>query len=236
MARRRYRRPSNASAALGSGLFLVILLASSVRQHVLALPLPWQIVGVLVGCSLCLVIGWGVVALVRRARDRQLLQTNLQELSPNEFEQRIQRLLDDLGWVDVQQRGRSGDRGVDLVGIYHGERYIVQCKRYRKAVAPTAVRDLVGALHIQQADRALLVTTSTFTAQGYAEARDQPLTLWDGNQLAAQIRLADERRADPMRRQAARQRLIRLASIVMLINASAICWALASAGSPFVSR
>ncbi|MEI6180797.1 MAG: DUF2034 domain-containing protein, partial [Chloroflexales bacterium] len=124
-------------------------------------------------------------------------------------------------------------RGVDLVGQHAGLRYIVQCKRYTKRVPPAMVRDLVGALHIQKADRALLVTTSGFTKQGHAEVRDQHVELWDGDILAAQIARAAALCADPTRMRAARRRTGAVLAVGILLNSVLVVWAFAtSSGEP----
>ncbi|MGQ9874009.1 MAG: restriction endonuclease [Chloroflexus sp.] len=124
-------------------------------------------------------------------RQRSLRRKQLLELSPAEFEERVAQLLRDLGWQRVQVRGGSGDRGVDITAERDGHLYLVQCKRYTKPVSPTYVRDLVGALHIQRANQAILVTTSGFTRQCYLEAKNQPVQLWDGPTLMRYIDIAD---------------------------------------------
>ena len=97
------------------------------------------------------------------------------------------------------------------------------------------VRDLVGTRHIQGADCALLVTTSRFTAQGYAEVAEQPVELWDGDDLAEQIRRADALRDDPLRAQARRRRTTFTLLALLMLNSSALLWALLTAGLPTVA-
>lgn len=97
------------------------------------------------------------------------------------------------------------------------------------------VRDLVGALHIQQADRAILVTTSGFTRQGYAEAQDQPVELWGGAVLEEQIARAAGRRADPVRVRAAQRRRGAILSAGLLLNSALLGWAFITTGPPPLS-
>jgi restriction system protein len=235
MARRRSRKATTSEALSG----LVVLIAAglySVGDRLAQLPLAWQVVLGVASSSILFALGWSLVAAQRRARTMRLIQANLQDLSPTGFEECIAQLLIDLGWTQVQRRGGSGDRGVDVIATYGDDLYLVQCKRYTKSVAPAQVRDLVGALHIQQADRALLVTTGNFTAQGYEEARDQPVELWDGTILSTKIREVDQRRSDPQLRQRNRQRVMRVATALLFCNAALILWALFTAGSPFVAQ
>lgn len=177
---------------------------------------------------------WLFAGLFRTIHRRNLLRRELLALTPSEFEERVRLLLEDLGWINLRLRGGSGDRGVDLEGEFQGTRYVVQCKRYHhnKSVSPSAVRDLVGALHIQKADRALLVTTSSFTPQGYAEARDQAVELWDGAILEQKISEAAGLREDPTRRQAVQRRRLATFITLVVINGLSVLSAFAIAGPP----
>ena len=174
---------SNLHATIVMPTFLAILGSLTLVQ-----PLLWQIVFIIGSLSVIFLINqWLIDLRILRLRRRQLL-----ELSPSEFEQRVALLLEDLGWKNVVIRGGSGDRGVDITAERDGLRYLVQCKRYSKSVGPNYVRDLVGALHIQGADRAILVATSSFTPQSRLEARGQAVELWDDKILLQ--RLSDAER------------------------------------------
>ncbi|HEY1017122.1 MAG TPA: DUF2034 domain-containing protein [Herpetosiphonaceae bacterium] len=122
----------------------------------------------------------------RNDRGRIMFRSVL-DLSPTEFEIRIQYLLKDLGWKNVERVGGRGDHGVDVQGFYGGEYCIVQCKRYRANVAPNIIRELEGARSHARADRAFLVTTGQFTKQGHEFARGKPIELWDGEMLAVKF-------------------------------------------------
>jgi len=174
---------SNLHATIVMPTFLAILGSLTLVQ-----PLLWQIIFIIGSLSVIFLINqWLIDLRILRLRRRQLL-----ELSPSEFEQRVALLLEDLGWKNVVIRGGSGDRGVDITAERDGLRYLVQCKRYSKSVGPSYVRDLVGALHIQGADRAILVATSSFTPQSRLEARGQAVELWDDKILLQ--RLSDAER------------------------------------------
>jgi restriction system protein len=196
------------------------------------LALAWQVAAVVLACSILFLLFLFFIDLFRALRQRALLQKALLALTPSEFEERVLLLLKDLGWTNLRLRGGSGDRGVDLEGEFQGQRYIVQCKRYTKAVPPSMVRDLAGALHIQRADRALLVTTSSFTRQGYEEARNQPIELWDGDILARKIKEADALRANPAHRRNAWRGRVAVLATFAVANASCVLFAFVSAGAP----
>ena len=86
--------------------------------------------------------------------------------------------------------GRSGDGGIDGIGILELNAFVsfkvlFQCKRYKGAVPPSAVRDFRGAM-MGRADKGLILTTGTFTADSKREAvRDgvPPIELVDGEKL-----------------------------------------------------
>jgi restriction system protein len=234
MSRRRSRHSPDAGSAIGALFLLGLIGFRPFWQTVTNLALPWQIATAVLILSVAFVILWFVRLLMRHARQRSLVRKELYALTPTEFEERVLLLLKDLGWSHLRLRGGSGDRGVDLEGEFQGTRYVVQCKRYHhnKSVSPSAVRDLVGALHIQKADRALLVTTSSFTPQGYAEARDQAVELWDGAILEQKISEAARLREDPTRRQAVQRRRLATFITLVVINGLSVLSAFAIAGPP----
>ncbi|MDR2929764.1 MAG: restriction endonuclease [Propionibacteriaceae bacterium] len=118
----------------------------------------------------------------------QLLD-EVMKLAPDAFERLAQRLLREAGFINTQVLGRSGDQGVDGVGVYRlsliSFPVYFQCKRYKGSVGSGAVRDFRGAM-AGRGDKGLLITTGTFTAEAKAEAnRDgaPPIDLIDGERL-----------------------------------------------------
>jgi restriction system protein len=119
----------------------------------------------------------------------------LYALPPDAFERLTQRLLRESGFVQVKVTGRSGDGGIDGVGIVQlggllGFPALFQCKRYRGSVGAGAIRDFRGAM-IGRADRGLVITTGTFSRDARAEAISDgapPIDLVDGEQLLDKLR------------------------------------------------
>lgn len=235
MSRRRYRRSSDAGGAISGLLIAGMACAWIFWPAFTGLAFPWQIAVAVLTFSILLLFVLFLVDLFRAIHRRNLLRRELLALKPAEFEERVLLLLKDLGWTNLRLRGGSGDRGVDLEGEFQGQRYIVQCKRYSKPVPPSMVRDLAGALHIQRADRALLVTTSSFTPQGYEEIRNLPIELWDGDVLARKIREANELRADPAHQRKFRQGRIAVLATLAIVNASCMLFAFVSADAPVLT-
>lgn len=122
-----------------------------------------------------------------RWRD-DLLQALL-AMPPDAFERLAQRLLRAAGFVNARVTGRSGDGGIDGMGVYRlslvSFPVFFQCKRYRGNVGPDKVRDFRGAM-AGRGDKGLLITTGSFTPDARAEAtRDgaPPIDLIDGELL-----------------------------------------------------
>jgi restriction system protein len=119
----------------------------------------------------------------------------LKSLEPVAFERLSQRLLRELGFSNVEVTGRTGDGGIDGVGViklggvlsFH---VVFQCKRYTGSVSSGAIRDFRGAM-IGRADKGLFVTTGTFTRDARQEAQRDgapPLDLLDGRAFAEQLK------------------------------------------------
>jgi restriction system protein len=113
----------------------------------------------------------------------------IMRLSPASFERLAQRLLREAGFTNTQVTGRSGDGGIDGLGVYRlslvSFPIFFQCKRYVGSVGAGDVRDFRGAM-AGRGDKGLVITTGTFTAEAKKEAtRDgaPPLDLIDGSTL-----------------------------------------------------
>jgi len=119
----------------------------------------------------------------------------LMSLDPAAFERLVQRLLRESGFIQVEVTGRSGDGGIDGIGIARVASFlsfhvIFQCKRYTGAITPSQVRDFRGAMQ-GRTDKGLFVTTGTFTRDAIKEAtRDgaPPIDLIDGEQLVLRLK------------------------------------------------
>lgn len=125
----------------------------------------------------------------------QQLHNLLLSLSPDAFERLTQRMLRESGFTQVQVTGKSGDGGIDGVGIaringFLSFHVLFQCKRYQGSVTASQVRDFRGAMQ-GRTDKGLLITTGTFTRDAMKEAtRDgaPPIDLIDGEQLVLRLK------------------------------------------------
>lgn len=124
----------------------------------------------------------------------KLIET-MKGIAPDQFERLCQRLLRELGFVNVEVTGRTNDGGIDGKGIiklggvlsYH---VVFQAKRYQGSVSSSVIRDFRGAMS-GRADKGLILTTGSFTREAKKEAtRDgaTPIDLINGNDFADRLK------------------------------------------------
>lgn len=119
----------------------------------------------------------------------------LKKIEPDAFERLSQRLLRELGFTNVEVTGKTGDGGIDGVGViklggvlsFH---VVFQSKRYSGSVPSSDIRDFRGAM-IGRAEKGVFITTGTFTRSAKQEAQRDgapAIDLIDGNQLAEHLK------------------------------------------------
>lgn len=114
----------------------------------------------------------------------------LQNMNPYGFERLTQRILRSCGFTEVRVTKASGDGGIDgtgklrINGVFSFN-VAFQCKRYKGSVGAPEVRDFRGSL-TKGTEKAVLITTGTFTKAARQEAADQSkdqIDLIDGEEL-----------------------------------------------------
>ncbi|MHB8638059.1 MAG: restriction endonuclease [Fimbriimonadaceae bacterium] len=119
----------------------------------------------------------------------------LLRLSPAAFERLVKRMLRESGFTQVEVVGRTGDDGIDGIGIarisgFLSFRVLFQCKRYQGSVTPSEIRDFRGAMQ-GRTDKGLFATTGTFSQKAVSEATREgapPIDLLDGPQLVQRLK------------------------------------------------
>ena len=119
----------------------------------------------------------------------------LHRMDPAAFERLFQRILREDGFYQVDVTGRSGDGGIDGIGVirvggFLSFRVLFQCKRYKGSIGAGVVRDFRGAM-VGRTDKGLIVTTGHFTQAAKKEAtRDgaPEIELMDGEQLMDKLK------------------------------------------------
>jgi restriction system protein len=136
----------------------------------------------------------------------------LATMKPDAFERLSQRILRESGFTRVEVSGRSGDGGIDGIGVLRVNlvsfHVLFQCKRWKGSVGASVVRDFRGAM-VGRADKGLIITTGTFTADARREAtRDgaPAIDLVDGEaicgllkdlKLGVTVKLVEEVQVEP---------------------------------------
>lgn len=124
----------------------------------------------------------------------KLIET-IKKIQPDQFERLCQRLLRELGFLNVEVTGRSNDGGIDGKGMIRlggvlSFHVVFQAKRYQGSVSSSVIRDFRGAM-IGRADKGLVMTTGSFTREAKKEAQRDgapPIDLIDGNDFAEKLK------------------------------------------------
>ncbi|QKW30675.1 restriction endonuclease [Streptomyces seoulensis] len=110
-------------------------------------------------------------------------------LDPYEFEQAVAALCERDGCAGVEVSGGAGDLGADVLAVApDGRRVVVQCKRYcaTNRVGSEDLQRFGGTCYtVHEADLALFVTTSDFTAPAVEYAEQCGIVCVDGEALKA---------------------------------------------------
>jgi restriction system protein len=183
MARRRRKKPSNAVG----WLVLLLLLGAAIKWWYFSLP-----IGVVLAAG----------ALLIRNRRRRVPRIDVQSLgqllalSPTGFELAVATLFRDRGFKALDRVGGAGDLTIDLRGRDEkGLTTAIQCKRYKpsnKVGSPDLQRFIGMARTHHGFQRAIVVTTSSYTAQARQLAETHKIELIDGvglSQMVAKQRL-----------------------------------------------
>ena len=125
------------------------------------------------------------------------LLSALREMPPDGFERLCQRLLREKGFTKVEVTARTGDGGIDGIGVLRVNlisfQIVFQCKRYAGSVGSAAIRDFRGSM-VGRADKGLFITTGRFSPSAEQEAvRDgaPAIDLFDGNELCELLKSLD---------------------------------------------
>ena len=120
---------------------------------------------------------------------KDILLAAMKAMDPYAFERLSMRLLREAGFRNVEVTSKSGDGGIDGVGVYKLSLVsfptYFQCKRYAGSVSAGVVRDFRGAMS-GRGEKGLVITTGTFTPAAKTEAtRDgaPPVDLVSGDEL-----------------------------------------------------
>ena len=186
-ARRTLKFKSPLEAALVLGLFA----ASAFIPQILAFGQQNPIEAVIV-LTIPIDIAIVVVYLkVRKRRQRQqalraVQLADVDSMFGKDFERYVAALFRHHGYK-VEETGRTGDQGCDLILSRDGEKIVCQIKRYEAPVSNKAIQEAVTAVAIYNCHRSMVVTNSSFTKGAIESAAANNCELIDREQLGKLI-------------------------------------------------
>lgn len=128
---------------------------------------------------------------IKRLSSVEILE-ELRQLSPPEFEQVVEIMLQRLGYRQVKRTGGSGDLCVDIHAVSRrGEQIAIQCKRYAAGhkVGSEEMQTFIAMAYLEhKADWGLYVTTSSYTKTAQALGERHRIELVDGECLVELLR------------------------------------------------
>ncbi len=120
---------------------------------------------------------------------REYLSNRFNTMSAYDFENFVANLFEKQGYrTDITPSSR--DSGVDIILRKSGESIAVQVKRWSEDnhVGSREIQYLLGGRQIYNCNRALFITTSSFTQDAKEAAQKTGVELWDWNRLYMEIR------------------------------------------------
>jgi restriction system protein len=124
----------------------------------------------------------GLIHLVMLVYDHITSAKFYDKMTPHEFEQYCAAVLREQNW-EARVTQASRDQGVDIIAQKRSMRIVLQCKKYAKPVGNHAVQEIAAAIAHEDAQRGIVVTTSSFTSAAKKLADSNQVILLHHSQL-----------------------------------------------------
>jgi len=124
---------------------------------------------------------WGTPKQVKKWKKiYTYLSNNFANLNPYQFEEFIAKLFRKMGY-SARKTPNTGDYGADVIAKKDDETILIQVKKYNEGnnVTPKEVQRTLGALWKYKANKAVFITTSSFTVRAKEIEKEAPIELWD---------------------------------------------------------
>jgi restriction system protein len=180
--RRKYTKHGSDHAAF----VLVILLAAAVYVHKTNSIVSKQ-TSIVMLCMAAVLFSIILLVIARRRLllyncELRLSRSHVDTMSGVEFERYVAHLLPSQGYRYVELT-EYFDYGIDIMAEKDGVIWGIQVKRYSSPVGVDAVREVVTALSHYECDRAMVITSSSFSLSAQKLAASNNCVLVDGHQL-----------------------------------------------------
>ncbi|MGE5212579.1 MAG: restriction endonuclease, partial [Nitrospirota bacterium] len=121
----------------------------------------------------------------RKLLDKQKDLDSIRSLPWKQFEELVAEAYRRKGYGVVENHGVGPDGGIDLVLKQNGNRFLVQCKQWkRQKVDVRVVREMYGVMTAESATGVIIMTSGLFTQEAKSFAENKPIDLVEGHQLA----------------------------------------------------
>lgn len=131
----------------------------------------------------------------RENKNKEKINTNSLEyidtLNGLEFEQYTKKLLQKLGYKNVEVTKASGDYGIDILAEKDFVTYAIQCKLYSTTLGNDCVQEAYSGKEYYGKNIAVVLTNSTFSPAAIQLAKKVNVLLWDRNILYKMLKQVD---------------------------------------------
>ena len=127
---------------------------------------------------------------IRMGRYLHMPMKKVDKLSGRAFEEYLSVQFKHLGYR-VKSTGASYDFGADLILKKHGEKIVVQAKRYDRSVGISAVQEAAAAIAYYEADKAMVVSNRNFTKSARDLARQNEVELWGREEIEKKFHIRE---------------------------------------------
>lgn len=110
---------------------------------------------------------------------------DISAMTGSEFEELVGKILSKEGYFNIHIKGGACDRGVDIIASKMEDSltqgvYFIQCKRWVANVGSQPMQRLFAEKEYHKVQGAICITTSNFTNEGMAVAKQHNIQIWDG--------------------------------------------------------
>lgn len=121
----------------------------------------------------------------KKLLDKQTDLESIRSLPWKQFEELVAEAYRRKSYSVVENHAVGPDGGIDLVLKRNGNRFLVQCKQWRKQkVDVRVVREMYGVMAAEAATGVIIMTSGLFTQEAKSFAENKPIDLVEGHQLA----------------------------------------------------
>ncbi|EKQ13490.1 hypothetical protein LCAA2362_0823 [Lacticaseibacillus casei A2-362] len=107
----------------------------------------------------------------------------IDKLNGREFEKYCGRMLESLGFEEVNVTVSSGDQGIDILAKMGKTSYGFQCKHYSSPVGNKALQEAISGKEYYKIDKAVVITNNYFTPSAIALAQEAGVDTWNRDTL-----------------------------------------------------